>query len=94
MEIGNFGKGRCGNVNVSPLVVAVHPLTARQDLPHFGLCQILILSKIPNPAIIGHNHTPSLRCNYYTLESFSLLTFSEFFARLFLAIGMISPNGV
>ena len=44
VEICEFGKGHCGNVDISPLVIAVYSLAAGEDLSHFRLGQILVFS--------------------------------------------------
>ena len=44
MEIRDFCQRSGGDINVSSFIIAVHPLTARQNLPHLCLCQIPIFS--------------------------------------------------
>ena len=57
VEISNFTKCGGGNVYIASFIVAVHALATGKDLSHFCLRQILVLSQVPDSAVIRHNHT-------------------------------------
>ena len=59
MEFRQFDEGRGRNVDIAPLVVAVDPLAAGEDLPHLGLGQVFVLPEVPYSGIQRHNkYTP------------------------------------
>ncbi len=57
MEICQFDKDLRWNIHIAPLIIAINPLAAIQNLANSSLGQIPILTQISNPSIV-HGETP------------------------------------
>ena len=81
MEIGQLDQYAGGYIHITALIIAVNALAAMQDLTDGGLCHVLILPQVAD-SLVDHVDSSQVNLKIFYPAKFSLLTFSEKFAKM------------
>lgn len=81
VKVGQLNEDIGGNIHIAALVIAVDALAAMQDLADGALGHVLVLPQIAD-SLVDHVDPSQMFVRIFYPAKFSLLTFSEKFAKM------------